>query len=161
MAIRTGEQIPEGHLWTVTGDELETVSTRELFDGKTVVLFGVPGAFTPTCSRGHLPGFVAQAETIKAKGVDTIACMSVNDPFVMQAWGEHREVGDEVLMLSDGNGEFTSALGLENDESAFGMGRRCKRFAMIVRDGEVTVLNVEADGVNFEISRVENILSEL
>ena len=124
------------------------------------MLFSVPGAFTPTCSAKHLPGFVANADAIKKKGVDTIACMAVNDVFVMRAWGESGKVGDKVLMLADGNGEYARALGLELDASKFGMGTRSKRFSMIVKDGVVTQLNVEPPG-EFGVSSAETALKQL
>jgi peroxiredoxin len=136
------------------------LSTDELFAGKKVVLVSVPGAFTPTCSLNHLPGFVKHADDITNKGVDTIACMAVNDVFVMNAWGKDRKVGDKVKMLADGNGEYTRALGLEMDGSGFGLGMRGKRFAMVVDDGVVEHLAVEAPG-KFEISKAEAILASL
>jgi len=136
------------------------MSTKELFDGKKVALFSVPGAFTPTCSAQHLPGFVDNADAIKAKGVDTIACMAVNDAFVMSAWGADRNVGDKVLMLGDGNAELTKAMGLELDASGFGLGTRGQRFSMIVDNGVVKNLNIEEGGA-FEKSKAEVILEQL
>ena len=152
--IKAGDRIPEGAFSRMTPSGPAPVTTQELFGGKKVVLFAVPGAFTPTCSKQHLPGYVSQAETIKAKGIDTIACMAVNDVFVMDAWGKSQNVGDKILLLSDGNGEFTKKLGLELDASKFGMGTRSKRFSMIVEDGVVKELNVEAPG-EFKVSSAE------
>jgi peroxiredoxin len=136
-----------------------TVGTNELFAGRKVVLFAVPGAFTPTCSARHLPGFVDQADNILAQGVDTIACMSVNDVFVMNAWGKSAGA-DRIAMLADGNGEFTRALGLEFDATAWGMGQRSQRFALIAEDGVVTELFVEPAG-EFRVSSAEHVLSRL
>ncbi|MDC0169369.1 peroxiredoxin, partial [bacterium] len=124
------------------------------------VLFAVPGAFTPTCSVQHLPGYVDNAQSLKDKGVDTVACVSVNDPFVMGAWGKDREVGEDLMMLSDGNGDFTAAIGLEMDGSGFGLGTRSQRYAMIIDDGVVSTLNVES-GPGLDVSSAETILSEL
>jgi peroxiredoxin len=131
-----------------------------LFAGKTVALFAVPGAFTPTCSAKHLPGFKDHAADLKAKGVDTIACLSVNDAFVMKAWGENQGVGDDVLMLADGNGDFTRAVGLDMDAGRFGMGQRSQRYSMIVKDGTVSELNVEQGG-EFRVSSAEYMLAQL
>ncbi len=160
MTIKVGDSIPSVNLKHKTADGIQDISTAELFGGKKVVVFALPGAFTPTCSAKHLPGFVAKAGEIKAKGVDTIACLSVNDAFVMDAWGKDQGVGDKVLMLADGNGEFSKALGLEFDGSGFGMGTRCQRFAMIVENGTVAALNIEEPGV-FEVSSAEAVLSTL
>src|SRR6195256_4490818 len=143
MAIKTGERMPAGTLKRMTKEGPKDVSTEELFKGKLVVLFSVPGAFTPTCDAKHLPGFVQLADQIRAKGVDTIACMAVNDVFVMNAWGKSSNVGDKVLMLADGNGEYAKALGLELDASGFGMGKRGQRFSVLVDNGVVKQLNVE------------------
>ena len=137
-----------------------TISTDEFLGGKKVVLFSVPGAFTPTCSMNHLPGFIDLADDILGKGVDTIACIAVNDVFVMDAWGKDRGVEDKVSMLSDGNGEYTKALGLEMDASGFGMGMRGQRFAIIVDDGVATHVAVEEPG-KFELSSAESILANL
>jgi peroxiredoxin len=137
-----------------------TLTTDELFSGKKVVLVSVPGAFTPTCSMNHLPGFVDQADALLAKGVDTIACMAVNDVFVMHAWGKDRGVGDKVHMLADGNGDYARALGLELDGTGFGMGMRGQRFAIVVDDGVATHVAVEAPG-EFEVSKAESILASL
>ena len=160
MTIKIGDRIPEGVLGTMTADGPTQLSTKEIFAGKKVVLFSVPGAFTPTCSAKHLPGFVAQAETIKSKGVDVIACVSVNDAFVMGAWGQDQGAGDSVLMLADGNATFTKALGLDMDASDFGMGIRGQRFSMLVEDGEVTKLNIEEPGA-FNVSSADYVLAQL
>ena len=158
MTIQVGDKIPEG-MFTVMGAEGPTgLSTGDLFAGKKVVLFAVPGAFTPTCSAAHLPGFVVHVDDIKAKGVDTVACMSVNDVFVMHAWGQSANA-EHIQMLADGNGTFTEALGLVLDGSGFGMGTRSQRFAMIVDDGVVTLLNVDAGAL--EASSAEAILAAL
>ena len=136
------------------------MKTDDLFSGKKVVVFALPGAFTPTCSAKHLPGFVHKADEIKQKGVDAIACVSVNDAFVMGAWGEQQGAGDKVLMLADGNGDFTKALGLEMDASKFGMGKRSQRFSMLVEDGVVKELNVEEPGA-FSVSSAEHIMQQI
>src|ERR1700739_345931 len=146
MAIKAVDRMPSGTLKTITKDGPKDVTTDDLFKGKTVVLFSVPGAFTPTCDAKHLPGFVELADQIKAKGVDTIACTAVNDVFVMNAWGKHGGVGDKILMLADGNGEYVKSLGLELDASKFGMGTRGQRFAIIVKNGVATHVNVEEAG---------------
>jgi glutaredoxin/glutathione-dependent peroxiredoxin len=161
MTIKAGDRMPEGKLALMGADgKPGSITTQELFAGKKVVLFAVPGAFTPTCSMKHLPGFVDQAAAIKAKGVDTVACMAVNDVFVMSAWGQSASAGDAVLMLSDGNGEYTKALGLELDASGFGMGARAKRFSAIVDDGVLTQLNIEPPG-EFGVSSADTILDQL
>lgn len=160
MAIKAGDRMPGGVLGIMTEAGPGAVSTDELFKGKRVVLISVPGAFTPTCSMNHLPGFVEHAEEIRAKGVDTIACMAVNDVFVMNAWGKDRNVGDSVLMLADGNGEYTRALGLEMDGSKFGLGMRGQRFALVVDDGVVEHVAIEQPG-KFEVSKAEAILEAL
>ncbi len=152
--------MPAGKLGRMGADGPEQISTDELFRGKTVVLFAVPGAFTPTCSMKHLPGYVEQAGAIKAKGVDTIACMAVNDVFVMSAWGKASNAGDNVLMLADGNGEYASKLGLELDATGFGMGKRSQRFSLLVEDGIVKQVNVEPAG-EFGVSSAETILNQL
>jgi glutaredoxin/glutathione-dependent peroxiredoxin len=151
MAIKAGERMPAGKFKRMTKEGPKDITTDELFKGKTVVLFSVPGAFTPTCDAKHLPGFVQLADQIRAKGVDTIACMAVNDVFVMNAWGKAQGVGDKVLMLADGNGEYAKALGLELDGSGFGMGMRGQRFAVVVRDGVATRVEVEQPG-QFKVS---------
>lgn len=158
MSIQVGDRLPEVPLQRI-GEGVETVDTRTLFDGKNVVLFGVPGAFTPTCSERHLPGFVEHFDEFRDKGVD-VACVSVNDPFVMQAWGQSQHVPDGLAMLSDGNGEFTRALGLQMDASAYGMGTRAKRFALYAEDGVVRQVHVEAPG-EFRVSSAEHMLSQL
>jgi len=160
MAIKAGERMPAGTLKRMTKEGPKDVSTEELFKGKLVVLFSVPGAFTPTCDAKHLPGFVQLADQIRAKGVDTIACMAVNDVFVMNAWGKASGVGDKILMLADGNGEYARALGLELDAKGYGMGTRGQRFALIARDGVATHVNVEAPG-QFKVSAAEYVLGQL
>jgi len=158
MAISPGERMPEGAFGIMTSEGPGQITTDELFAGKKVVLFAVPGAFTPTCSMNHLPGYVEHAADFADKGVDTIACMSVNDAFVMGAWGKDRGVGDKVLMLADGNADYARKLGLEMDASGFGMGQRAQRFAILVDDGVATVVNVEAPG-QFEVSSAETMLA--
>ena len=152
--------MPGGAFGVMTDAGPGAISTDDLFSGKKVVLVSVPGAFTPTCSMNHLPGFVDNAAALKDKGVDTIACMAVNDVFVMDAWGKDRGVGDDVMMLADGNGEYAQALGLELDASGFGMGTRGQRFALVVDDGTATHVAVEAPG-QFEVSKAEAILEAL
>jgi peroxiredoxin len=146
MAIKQGDKLPAGKFRVMGPDGQKEISTDEIFKGKKVVFFAVPGAYTPTCSKQHLPSYVANYDKIKAQGVDTIACMAVNDAFVMDAWGKSQNVGDKVLMLADGNGEFTRALGLEFDVSKAGLGTRSKRFSMIVNDGVVEKLNIDESG---------------
>lgn len=160
MTISAGDKMPSGTFSTMTESGPGAISTDDLFSGKKVVLVSVPGAFTPTCSMNHLPGFVDQADALRGKDVDTIACMAVNDVFVMDAWGKDRGVGDNVMMLADGNGDYTKALGLELDASGFGMGTRGQRFAIIVDDGIATHVAVEAPG-QFEVSKAEAILQAL
>jgi peroxiredoxin len=160
MAIQAGEKMPEGTFGIMTESGPGALSTEELFSGKKVVLISVPGAFTPTCTMKHLPGFVEQAEALKAGGVDTVACMAVNDVFVMDAWGKDRGVGDKVLMLADGNGDYARALDLEMDGTGFGMGMRGQRFAIVVEDGTATHVAVEAPG-QFEVSKVEAIMQAI
>lgn len=160
MTIKAGDKMPSGTLTQMTKDGPQKLSTDDLFKGKTVVLFSVPGAFTPTCDAKHLPGFVEQAGKIKAKGVDTIACMAVNDVFVMNAWGKHSNVGDKVLMLADGNGDYAKALGLSLDASAWGMGTRGQRFAIIVKDGVAKNVNIEGPG-EFKVSAADYVLNQL
>ncbi|MFQ5347616.1 MAG: peroxiredoxin [Rhodothalassiaceae bacterium] len=160
MPIREGDRLPEVTLARMTANGPEQVSTGELFGKGKAVLFAVPGAFTPTCSAKHLPGFLAHADEIRAKGVDTIACVSVNDAFVMGAWGKAQGADGKVEMLADGNGEFARAVGLELDASGFGMGTRSQRFAMIIEDGVVRKLFVEAPGA-FAVSSAENLLANL
>jgi peroxiredoxin len=160
MTIKVGDKMPAGTLTRMTKEGPQKMSADDLFKGKKVVLFSVPGAFTPTCDAKHLPGFVEKAAEIKAKGIDTIACFAVNDVFVMNAWGKHANVGDNILMLADGNGEYTKALGLELDASGFGMGTRGQRFALVVEDGTVKKLNVEGKG-EFKVSSAEYVLGQL
>ena len=158
MTIQVGDKVPEGMFSFMGAEGPAGISTADLFGGKKVVLFAVPGAFTPTCSMAHLPGFVVHVAAIKAKGVDTVACMSVNDVFVMHAWGQSANA-ENLMMLADGNGDFTKAIGLELDGTGFGMGTRSKRFAMIVDDGVVSLLNVDAGAL--EGSSAEAILAAL
>ncbi len=160
MAITVGDKIPAGTLKIAASDGFKDVSTDEIFGGKKVVLFALPGAFTPVCSAQHLPGFISKADKIKAKGVDAIVCLAVNDAFVMDAWGRAQNAGDDVVMAADGNAEFTRALGLEFDASGFGMGVRAQRFAMIVDAGELKGLYVE-EPMKFEVSSAEAILEKL
>ena len=160
MAIKVGDKVPAAKLQIKTKDGVQTKTTDELFGGKRVVLFALPGAFTPTCSAKHLPGFVNNFQAIKAKGVDAIACLSVNDAFVMDAWGKDQNVEDKVMMLADGNADFTKAVGLTMDGTGYGMGTRSQRYAMVIDDGVITALNVEAPGA-FEVSSAESILKAL
>jgi peroxiredoxin len=159
MAIKVGDKLPEATLKTMAGDKVQDVSTRDLFKGK-VVLFAVPGAFTPTCSAKHLPGFVEQAAAIRKKGVDKIVCLSVNDAFVMGAWGKAQGAGDKVLLVADGNGDFSRAMGLDFDGSGFGMGRRSQRYAAVIQDGVLKHLAVEKP-MEFKVSSAEAILAAL
>jgi glutaredoxin/glutathione-dependent peroxiredoxin len=160
MAIQVGDKVPSATLTTWGEGGPTPITTDDLFKGKTVALFAVPGAFTPTCSVKHVPGFKAKAAELKAKGVDTIACVSVNDVFVMKAWGENQNVGDDIMMLADGNGDFTRAVGLEMDGSRFGMGKRSQRYSLIVKDGVVKEVNVEQGG-EFKVSSAEYMLAQL
>ena len=159
MTIQVGDKVPSATFKVMTADGPQDMSTDEVFSSKKVVFFAVPGAFTPGCSMTHLPGFVINADAIKAKGADTIACMAVNDAFVMGAWGQGQNA-EEILMLADGNGEFTAALGLELDASGFGMGNRAQRFGMIVDDGTVSYLGIEAPG-EIKVSSAEMMLEKL
>jgi peroxiredoxin len=160
MTIKVGDTVPAATFTTFGPDGPGPLSTDQLLKGKKVAIFAVPGAFTPTCSAKHLPSFKQHAADLKAKGVDTIACVSVNDVFVMKAWGENQGVGDDILMLADGNGAFTKAVGLELDGSRFGMGPRSQRYSMIVDDGVVKELNVESGG-EFRVSSAEYMLEQL
>ena len=160
MTIKTGDKIPSGTLKHMTADGPAEITTDDLFKGKKVILFGLPGAFTPTCSAKHVPGFVQQYDAIKAKGVDTIACMAVNDAFVMDAWGKDKGAGNDVMMLADGNADFAKAIGLELDATGVGLGIRSQRFAMVVEDGVVTGIHVEQPGA-FEVSSAEAVLATL
>ncbi len=160
MAIKVGEKIPSMKLKTMKEGKMSDITTDEIFRGKKVVLFAVPGAFTPTCSMQHLPGFVEKAAEIKAKGVDTIACISVNDAFVMGAWGKDKAADGKVLMLADGNGEFARAVGLDFDGSGIGFGLRSQRYALVAQDAVVKVLAVE-EPMKFQVSSAEAILARL
>ncbi len=160
MSIKVGDKIPSVTLTQMTADGPKPVSTDELFAGKKVVLFAVPGAFTPLCSGQHLPGYVKLADQFKAKGVASIVCVSVNDAFVMGAWGKDQQVGDKVLLAADGNAEFAKAVGLDMDGSGFGMGPRSQRYALIADNGVVTHVGVE-EGRTFEASKAETILAAL
>ena len=160
MTIKVGDKLPAATFSAGTAEGPKPMTTDEIFAGKKVALFSVPGAFTPTCSAKHLPGFKDHVADFKAKGVDTIACVSVNDAFVMKAWGESQSVLGDILMLGDGNGAFTKAVGLEMDASGFGMGVRSQRYSMIVEDGVVKELNVEAPG-EFKVSAADYMLAQL
>jgi len=160
MAIQVGDKIPSVNIQHMGADGVETINTDELFAGKKVVMFALPGAYTPTCSASHLPGYVVHSDDLFAKGVDLIACLSVNDAFVMDAWGKQHNVDDRVMMLADGSGHLTRALGLELDLDAAGMGIRSQRYAMVVNDGVVETLNVEAPK-EFKVSDAQTILSTL
>ena len=160
MAVKVGDKVPSAVLTEMTADGPKPVSTEDLFKGKKTVLFAVPGAFTPLCSGQHLPGFVQNAQALKAKGADQIVCVSVNDAFVMGAWGKDQQCADKVRLLADGNADFTRAMGLELDGSGFGMGVRSQRYAAIVEDGVIKHLGVE-EGRNFEKSKAETILATL
>ena len=159
MSIQQGDRLPEATLHTMRDGRPTAVTTGELFSGKKVVMFAVPGAFTPTCSEAHLPGYVVQADAIKAKGIDDIICVAVNDAFVMGAWGKAGNA-NALTMVGDGNGDFTKAIGLEMDGSGFGLGRRSQRYAMVIEDGVVNTLAVEAGG-QLDVSSAESILKNL
>ncbi len=158
--IQVGDRLPEATFTVPTSEGLKQMKTADIFAGKRVALFAVPGAFTPTCSARHLPGFRDKAAEIKAAGVDLIACVSVNDGHVMGAWARDQEIGDSVMMLADGNGDFAKAVGLDADFSKFGMGLRSKRYSMLVKDGVVEQLNVEAPG-EYKVSSAEYLLGQL
>jgi len=161
MTIQTGDAIPSATLTRATDEGPRPISTDEIFKGKTVALFAVPGAFTPTCSAQHLPGFKDHLADLKAKGVDTVACVSVNDAFVMGAWADSQGIGkDDIVMLGDGNGDFTRAVGLALDAKGFGMGERSQRYSMLVKDGVVDQLNIEQGG-EFKVSSAEHLLAQL
>ncbi len=160
MTIKVGDAVPSATLIKATEAGPQPLSTEALFAGRTVALFSVPGAFTPTCSAKHLPGYITNAEAIRDAGVDEIVCISVNDAFVMGAWGKSAGTGDKVTMLADGNGEFVTALGLTMDGSKFGMGLRGQRFSMLVKDGIVAQLNVEEPGA-FQVSSAEHLMAQL
>lgn len=159
MAIKEGDRLPDANVFVMSDGRPKKVSMKELTDGKKVVMFAVPGAYTQTCSMAHLPGFVAYADKIKGKGIDSILCVSVNDAFVMDCWGKDKNAS-ELVMVGDGNGEFTKAVGLEMDGSGFGLGQRSQRYAMIIENGVVKKLAVEAPG-KFEVSKAESILEAL
>tara|TARA_R110002167_G_scaffold182730_2_gene383150 strand:- start:64 stop:549 length:486 start_codon:yes stop_codon:yes gene_type:complete len=161
MPISVGDKIPDGSFTTMTAEGPKPVTTAELFGGKKVVLFGLPGAFTPTCSAKHLPGYIENAASLKAKGVDTIACMSVNDAFVMGAWGKEQGAGDKVMMLADGSAAMAKALGLDLDLTARGMGVRATRFSMLVDDGVVKSINVEPNPGEAAASGAETMLGQV
>ncbi|HEY2446741.1 MAG TPA: peroxiredoxin [Rhizomicrobium sp.] len=160
MTIKVGEKVPSATLMQMKGGAPQPVKTDDLFAGKKVALFALPGAFTPTCSAKHLPGFLQHADDLHSKGVDAIACVSVNDAFVMGAWGESQQAGERVMMLADGNGDFTRALGLEMDASRYGMGKRSQRYSMIVDNGVVRTINIEEPGA-FSVSSAEHMLQQL
>ena len=160
MTIKPGDRLPAIEFTVSTAEGPQKMSADVLFSGRKVVLFGLPGAFTPTCNMNHLPGFLLAHDDIKAHGVDTIACTAVNDIHVMNAWGKSSNVGDKVLMLADGNGDYTRALGLELDARGFGMGMRGQRFAIIAKDGVATHVNIEAGG-EFKVSAAEHVLGQL
>ena len=160
MTIKVGDRIPDVTLYVMSEQGPQAVKTGELFKGKTVALFALPGAFTPTCSAKHLPGFVEKHDELKKKGVDTIACLSVNDAFVMGAWGKQQNTGEKVTMLADGSGEFTKAIGMEFDLSARGLGVRSQRYSMLVDDGVVKSINLEKPGA-FEVSDADTLLAQM
>ena len=161
MTVQIGDRIPSSNLTRATDDGPKPISTDDIFAGKTVALFAVPGAFTPTCSARHLPGFKDNREALAGKGVDTIACVSVNDAFVMGAWADSQGIGkDDILMLADGNGDFTRQIGLALDAKGFGMGERSQRYSMLVKDGVVEQLNIEQGG-EFKVSSAEHLLAQL
>ncbi len=160
MTISVGDKIPSVDLTIMTGDGPSAISTDEILAGKTVAIFGLPGAFTRTCSAKHLPGFVQNADALKEKGIEAIVCVAVNDVFVMDAWGKSQDVGERVMMAADGSAAFTKAVGLESDMSAKGFGLRCQRFSMVVEDGTVKTLDIDAPGT-FENSSAEVMLGQL
>ncbi len=160
MTIQPGDKLPDATFMKMGPDGPTPVTTEDVFSGQRVAVFAVPGAFTPTCSAKHLPGFLQNAEALRAKGIDRIACLSVNDVFVMDAWGKAQGVGEEIDMLADGNGTFAKAIGLELDGTGFGMGKRSQRYAMIVNDGVVDKLFVE-EGGEFKVSSAEHMLENL
>lgn len=160
MTIAVGDKLPDAKLMRATADGPQPVQAADFFAGKRVALFSVPGAFTPTCSARHLPGFVEHVDAFKAKGIDEVACTAVNDAFVMAAWGKANDVGDKVTMLADGNGDFVKALGLQMDGSGHGLGDRGQRFSMLVNDGKVEQLNVEQGG-EFKVSAADYMLERL
>lgn len=159
MAIKVGDRIPDVEVRVMGEKGPQAIRTGDIFKGKRVALFALPGAFTPTCSAKHLPGFVQHADELKTKGVDQIVCLSVNDAFVMGAWGKQQGADNKVMMVADGNGDFTKAIGLELDGRGFGMGTRSQRYSMLVKDGVVTHLNVEKPGA-FEVSSAETLIKQ-
>jgi glutaredoxin/glutathione-dependent peroxiredoxin len=160
MTVKVGDKVPSAKMKLMSAEGPKDISTEELFSGKKVAVFALPGAFTPTCSAKHLPGFIEKAAELKAKGVQTIACVSVNDAFVMDAWGKAQGAGDKVMMIADGNGEFTHAMGLELDGTANGLGKRSQRYSMIVDNGVIKQLNVDAPRA-FEVSSADHMLKQL
>ena len=160
MTIKAGDRLPDAKLVKMTSEGPKTLTTKEIFGGKKVALFAVPGAYTPTCSAKHLPGYVQNAGELRKKGIDEVVCVSVNDAFVMGAWGKDQKAEGKVTLLADGNGDFTKALGLDLDARGFGMGTRSKRYSMIVDDGVVKKLNVEAPS-EFKVSSAEFMMSQL
>ena len=160
MAIKEGDRLPDATFMTYGPEGPRPITTDEVFKGKRVALLAVPGAFTPTCSAKHLPGFKEKAADLRGKGIDAIACVSVNDVFVMKAWGEDQDVGEDIIMLADGNGAFTKDIGLDMDASKFGMGPRSQRYSMIVNDGVVEKLNVE-EGGEFRVSSADYMMAQL
>jgi len=160
MTIKAGDKIPSATLYVMTADGPDGLSTDELFGGKKVAMFGLTGAFTPTCSAQHVPSYLSNAAALKEKGIDTIICLSVNDAFVMGAWGKDQGVGDTIVMAGDGAALFSKAMGLDMDLTERGMGVRCQRFSMVVTDGVVTVLNHEAPG-EYRVSSAEAMLEQL
>ena len=160
MAVKVGDKVPSAILMEMKGGTPQPVKTDDFFSGKKVAVFALPGAFTPTCSAKHLPGFIQNADALKAKGIDAIACISVNDAFVMGAWGDQQGSGEKVHMLADGNGDFTRALGLEMDATKFGMGKRSQRFSFVADNGVVTQLNIEEPGA-FAVSSADHMLKML
>ena len=161
MTIQVGDKVPLVNFKKITADGLVDVPSDAYFKGRKVALFSVPGAFTPTCSAQHVPSYVGNADALKAKGVGAVACVSVNDAFVMKAWGEAQGVGEAVEMLADGNGEFARATGLTMDGSGYGLGERSTRFSMIVDDGTLTQLNVESNPSEMDVSSAEHMLGQL
>ena len=161
MTIQTGDKLPSVSFKKITADGLVDIATADYFKGRKVALFSVPGAFTPTCSAQHVPSYVGNAEALKAKGVSAVACVAVNDAFVMQAWGEALGVGEAVEMLADGNGEFATATGLTLDGSGFGLGQRSTRFSMLIDDGKLVQFNVESNPSEMDVSSAEHMLGQL
>lgn len=159
MVIKVGDKLPSVEFKTMTAEGPRPMTTEDIFKGRKLALFGVPGAFTPTCSAKHMPGFLAHAEEFKAKGIQQIACVSVNDVYVMAAWGKDQNAGDKILMLADGNGDFARAIGLEIDFKAYGMGTRAKRFSLFADNGVVKVLNVDESG--FKDTSAEHLLEQI